>query len=138
MLFLLDTSALLTHYRGEPGAERVQTIFDDDEAEIAIASVSIPELARRLHDLGLDDSEVLGVVAGYRQVAGEVVSIDAPVAEASYTLIRNASTRLPLIDALIAAAAKVKGASLVHRDAHLRAIPAALLEQLDLGDSATP
>jgi len=35
-------------------------------------------------------------------------------------------------DALIASAARSRGAVLVHRDAHMRAIPATLVGQLDL------
>jgi len=30
MTQLLDTSALLAHYLAEPGAERVQALFEDD------------------------------------------------------------------------------------------------------------
>ena len=30
MTHLLDTSALLAHYLAEPGAERVQALFDDE------------------------------------------------------------------------------------------------------------
>ena len=40
--------------------------------------------------------------------------------------------RLPLADALIAAAARERGACLVHRDRHMAAIPASLVEQIDL------
>lgn len=132
MTYLLDTSALLAHYRGEVGAERVQEIFADDEAGILIATVSIPELARRLSELGMDDAEIHRVTSAYLQLAAEAVPIDVTVAEASYDLIRQMTERLPLIDALIAAAARVKQARLVHRDAHMRAIPTAMLEQLDL------
>lgn len=138
MTYLLDTSALLAHYRGEAGSERVQEIFADDEAEILIATVSIPELARRLSELGMDEAEIQRVVSAYLQLAAEVVRIDVTVAEASYDLIRQMTERLPLIDALIAAAARVKKARLVHRDAHMRSIPPALLEQVDLENPASP
>ena len=52
MTFLLDTSALLAHYREEVGAEQVQALFDRDDHELLLASVSLPEFARRLRDLG--------------------------------------------------------------------------------------
>ena len=45
--------------------------------------------------------------------------------------------RLPLIDALISAAARFRSAKLVHRDAHMRAIPPEEIEQLDL-EGPTP
>ena len=38
MTHLLDTSALLTHYLAEPGAERVQALLEDD-AVVAGASI---------------------------------------------------------------------------------------------------
>jgi|GEM_PF-2180775 len=40
--------------------------------------------------------------------------------------------RLPLVDALIASAARSREAILVHRDAHMRALPATMVAQLDL------
>jgi len=45
--------------------------------------------------------------------------------------------RLPLVDALIAAAAQAKEAILVHRDAHMRAIPSSLIDQQDLTPNHT-
>ncbi|HEV7505805.1 MAG TPA: hypothetical protein VGS07_12925 [Thermoanaerobaculia bacterium] len=39
---------------------------------------------------------------------------------------------MPLVDALIAAAARERQACLVHRDRHMSPIPSNLLEQLDL------
>jgi predicted nucleic acid-binding protein len=132
VLYLLDTSALLAHYRQEEGADQVQSLFDDDDNVLLIASVSLPEFARRLRDLGADANEAREVVERYRQAITEVVAVDAEVANASFDLICAMPARLPLVDALIAAAARTRQASLVHRDAHLRAIPATLLSQLDL------
>jgi predicted nucleic acid-binding protein len=43
-----------------------------------------------------------------------------------------------LVDALIAAAARVQGAILVHRDAHLRVIPADWVASIDLEAAAAP
>jgi len=138
MVYLLDTSALLAHYRNEPGASRLQALFTEEESEVLIASVSIPEFARRLRDLGQDEAQIRRVLADYRQVLDGIVAIDVPVAEASVEILRRASGRLPLVDALIAAAAHVRRATLVHRDAHLRAIPAALLSSLDLEANPIP
>ena len=52
MLYLFDTSALLAHYRRESGWQQVQAIFDDDAADILLASVTLTEFARRLRELG--------------------------------------------------------------------------------------
>jgi predicted nucleic acid-binding protein len=46
--------------------------------------------------------------------------------------------RLPLADALIAAAARERGACLVHRDHHMAPIPANFLEQIDLSKHPDP
>lgn len=131
---LLDTSALLAHFRGEAGAELVQHLFDDDEAELVLASVTLPEFARRLDDLGFSEAEIQRVVGQYREAVSDIVAIDAAVAWQSYDLIRRIPQRLPLVDALIAAAARSRKARLVHRDAHFRAIPVSLVAQLDLED----
>ncbi|MDP3850130.1 MAG: PIN domain-containing protein [Luteolibacter sp.] len=138
MAYLLDTSALLAHYRDEPGAERVQALFDEDNSELLLASVSLPELARRLKDLGASPDEARNVVRQYAETLDEIVPVDQQVAEMSFDLICRLPARLPLVDALIAAAAMSRQATLVHRDAHMRAIPAKLLAQLDLDTSSTP
>ena len=70
MIYLLDTSAVLIHYRQEPGSERVLCLFDDP---------------------------------------------------ASVVLLSNS--------------AQQRGACLVHRDGHFRAIPVALLRTIDLTPS---
>lgn len=44
MRYLLDTSALLAHYRQEAGWEEVQTLFEDSAAELLLAAVSFAEL----------------------------------------------------------------------------------------------
>ena len=135
--YLLDTSALLAHYRNERGAERVQALFEEEGGKILLASVSLPEFARRLRELGVDDSGIGEALVGYKLLIDEVVSVDSAIAEASYDLIRRLPERLPLIDALISAAARFRSAKLVHRDAHMRAIPPEEIEQLDL-EGPTP
>ena len=53
MRYLLDTSALLAHYRQEDGWQEVQALFETDEADLIAASVSLTEFGRRLRELGL-------------------------------------------------------------------------------------
>lgn len=131
-MYLLDTSALLSHFRGEAGAEQVQRLFDDDEAQILIASPSLPEMARRLRDLGFPEAEIDRVVGQYQEAVCEVVPIDAEIAWQSYDLIRRVPDRLPLVDALIASAARSRQARLTHRDRHFRGLPESVVTQLDL------
>jgi len=132
MKHLLDTSALLAHHRQEPGWEKVQAVFEAADSEPIIASISLTELARRLKELGATEVEALKTTAEYKALAVEVVAIDGAIALDAFALACRATTRLPLADALIAAAAKSRDAKLVHRDAHMRGIPAELLTQIDL------
>ena len=129
MSYLLDTSALLAHYRQETGWETVQGLFEEHDADIVIASPSLTEFARRLHDLGMDDAEIQEVLADYSLLFTEIVAVDASIALAAYGVIRQTPDRLPLIAALIAAVAQTDDTVLIHRDAHMKAIPAEIVNQ---------
>ena len=132
MRYLLDTSAVLAHHRREQGWEAVQTIFESEDAEIFVASVTLPELGRRLRDLGANQKQAEQTIAGYQLLCSEVTSIDATVAHIAAAFVYLMPQRLPLVDTLIAAAAQQVQAVLVHRDKHMRQIPSALLQQQDL------
>lgn len=106
--------------------------FEAADSEPIIASISLTELARRLKELGSTEAEALKTTVEYRALGMEVVAIDGDIALGAFALACRATTRLPLADALIAAAAKPRDAKLVHRDAHMRAIPPELLTQVDL------
>lgn len=130
--YLLDTSAILAHYREEAGWEAVQELFEDSEAEIVIAAPSLTEFSRRLHALGAKDDDIRLTVENYSLLFEKVIVIDGLVASAAYSLGRQSPERLPLIDALIAAAAQMDEAVLVHRDEYMATIPTELLQQLSL------
>ncbi|MBI4771530.1 MAG: PIN domain-containing protein [Chloroflexi bacterium] len=130
MRYLLDTSALLAHYRQEPGWEDVQALFESDQAEIIVASVSLAEFARRLHDLGAGEEAAGETLTSYELLFGEVAPVDA--ARGAFVIGCRTPRRLPLVDALIAAAAQARAATLVHRDEHMRLIPPDLVQQYDL------
>ena len=49
--YLLDTSAVLAHFRNEAGAVRVQQLIEEEGSEILIATPSLLELRRRLKEL---------------------------------------------------------------------------------------
>jgi predicted nucleic acid-binding protein len=136
MRYLLDTSALLAHHRQESGWETVQAIFEANEAEIIIASVSLTELGRRLRDLGAPEVVVGQTLASYQLLCTEVAPVDTAVALAAFAIGCRTPRRLPLVDALIAAVAQARNALLVHRDEHMRAIPPELLHQSYLGAPA--
>jgi predicted nucleic acid-binding protein len=116
MLYLFDTSALLSHYRRESGWQQVQAIFDDTAADILLASLTLTEFARRLRELGASDPEARQTAEAYRLLVNDVVAIDARLAFAAFDLARATPKRLPLVDSVIAAAASEHGACLVHRE----------------------
>jgi len=136
--FLLDTSALLAHYRQEPGWARVHSLFEEDDAEILAASLSLTELGRRLRELGATGGEARRTVEAYRELLDEIVPIDERVACAAFDIASEMAQRLPLADALIAAAARERCACLVHRDGHMAPIPASVVEQIDLAKELDP
>jgi len=131
MTYLLDTSAWLAHYTGETGGAQVQKLIAREGARTIIASVSVTEFMRRLQTLAPDvDTET--VLGDYLSVFDAVVPIDSDTARLAAELSATSSARLPLADSLIAAAAGIAGATLVHRDAHFAAISSKRLRQLAL------
>jgi len=129
MRYLLDSSAILSHHRKEPGWEQVHSLMEDAAAEITTASVCLAELARRLHDLGATEEQALADVTAYETLMDKVIPIDATVARSALALGQASPERLPLVDALIAAAAQTHDAILVHRDQHFCHIPTHLMRQ---------
>ena len=132
MRYLLDTSALLAHYRQEEGWQEVQALFETDEADLIAASVSLTEFGRRLRELGANETEAEEVLSAYQLLFTEIASVDVAVARAAFVLGCRTPHRLPLVDALIAAVAQARAAVLVHRDEHMRSIPLELVLQQDL------
>jgi predicted nucleic acid-binding protein len=132
LILLLDTSTLLIHYFKEAGGDRVQELLADASNEILISSISIAEYARKLVGLGYKLDEARSVSLSYASLAEHVVAIDTAIAVRAFEMSSLSSERIPLVDALIAACASISDATLVHRDAHFRAIPDDLLKSLDL------
>ena len=132
MRYLLDTSALLAHFRQESGWEAVQTLFESEDDVPMIASVTLTEFGRRLRDLGADESGCDETLDAYAALVDAVVPIGAATARKAFEIGCRTPERLPLVDALIVAAATTSDAVLVHRDAHLRAIPQELVSQREL------
>ena len=62
----------------------------------------------------------------------DIVAVDAAVAIAAFDIGCRTPHRLPLVDALIAAAAHIREACLVHHDRHMTDIPVEFISQLSL------
>lgn len=127
MIYLLDTSALLAHYRDEAGAPEVQALFEDKDASISIASITITEFSRRMNALGAAPEDVLAALDHYSRMFTAVVPVDERIARQAFLLGLEAESHIPLADALIAATAQSLAAVLVHRDPHFEALPPAAL-----------
>ena len=123
---------MLAHNRQEPGWGRVQALLEESESEVLAASVSLTEFARRLREFGAKAEEARRTVEDYRELLDEIVSVDARMALTAFDIGCEVAERLPLVDALIAAAARERGACLVHRDQHMTHIPESVVEQIDL------
>ncbi len=76
MIYLLDTSAVLIHYRQEPGCERVLSLFDDPTNEVLVCSISLAECGRVLRRTGLNPAEVDAIIEAYLPLFSEVVPVD--------------------------------------------------------------
>ncbi len=127
MTFCLDTSALLAHYRDEAGGDRVQEILDG--ARVLVVSITITEFSRRMLALGSPVDEIERVLADYRLMFSGIAPIDEKAAVRAFEISSRSTGRIPLADTLIAAAASLSGAVLVHRDPHFSSVPADLLAQ---------
>ena len=128
MIVVLDTSALLAHHRDEEGADRVQSLFEDSDIHLLIASVTLAEFGRRMLELGASSQEVQKILSDYKHLLDGVVSIDEEIAMKALSLAEQATKRIPLVDSLIAAVACLKKATLLHRDQHFESIPKEFLK----------
>jgi predicted nucleic acid-binding protein len=129
---LLDTSALLAHYFGEPGADQVQALLDDHHSPVGISALSLYEADRRLVILGADPTTRKSFAECYAALLDFTAPVDEKVAATACFLREKAIERVAAVDILIAATAKIRDATFVHRDAHFAAIPPEHLRQLAL------
>lgn len=128
MNIVLDTSALLAHHRDEEGSNRVQSLFENSDVRLLIASITITEFGRRMLELGADSKEIQKVLSDYRHLLDGIVPIDEEISMRALALASQATKRIPLVDSVIAAVACSQKAKLVHRDRHFDSIPKSLLK----------
>ena len=125
-MYVLDTSALLAHYLVEEGADFIDSILQRDE--VYVAAVTWLELRVKLK--GEPDAE--NSARMYEDAVAGTIPITREIAARAFELRERTSTRLPSLDALIAASAATKGYQLIHKDSHFLTIPATFLKQLML------
>ena len=130
--YVLDTSALLAHCREEPGHDLVERLLDEHPHEVYVSAITWLEFHLRLKELIPPPAARAEVLAIYNELLAESLPVTREVAQAAFDLRQQLAQRLPNGDALIAATAKLEGATLVHRDPHLSAIPQSLVKQIVL------
>jgi predicted nucleic acid-binding protein len=135
MKVLLDTSAVLAFFFGEPGATRVREVLSDPSKTVVMSVLTAGEFWSRLRAEGAEDC----FDADWRrltEVVPDVLPVALPIALTAIALRRAATARLPYVDALIAATAAQHDAVLLHRDPHFASIPPQWLRQETLpGDT---
>jgi predicted nucleic acid-binding protein len=131
MAYLLDTSAWLTHLFSEEGVVEVRQIFYDTQSEVYVSALSLLEVYVRLKATGRQEQWPV-VQRTYKALFTSILPVDEQVALLAVHLRQITPVRLPTVDGLIAATAAVNGLTLVHRDAHLAAIPFENLRQVQL------
>jgi predicted nucleic acid-binding protein len=129
---LLDTSAILAHFLGEPGSDTVAKLLAGGPETAALAAPSWAELDRRLGELIPDAAEARRIRLLYTRDLCAFIPLDEAAVDAAMDIQRAAIKRLPLIDTLIAGCAAAHNLILVHRDEHLATIPSAKLPTLRL------
>jgi len=136
--YLLDTSAVIAHYRKEPGYAQVHALFEDPFATVLIGTPVLVELDAALKRGMQDERQRRAVVDAYGGRVAEVVPADREAAMAAIAMRNASAKRLPAMDALIAGCAVAHGAVLVHRDPHFDGIPAEHLQTLRLSETGYP
>jgi predicted nucleic acid-binding protein len=122
-MVLFDTSAVLAHFREEPGWELLEQHLMAREAWVAAGTWL--EVAIVMEREGVGPKPL----AFYRLSFAGTVDISIEVVDAALAIRHAAPKRVPAMDSLIAGAAKVRGFRLIHRDKHLAQIPQEVLAQ---------
>ncbi len=131
MRLVLDTSAVVCIVEQESGwlvAQEKIREFD----QVLISAMTIAEYARRCLSRGDSIAEAKLAIDGVLVMVDEVIAVDEQIARRMLTVVEQATSRVPIIDAIIAATAIQHGAVLLHRDAHFRSIPQSMLHQEEL------
>ncbi len=82
-----------------------------------------------MHALGASRDDISTALENYCRIFFSVIAIDESIARKAFLLGLEVEFRLPMADALIAAAAHSVEAVLVHRDPHFGALPSESIKQ---------
>ncbi|MBX3734771.1 MAG: PIN domain-containing protein [Verrucomicrobiae bacterium] len=132
MTHLMDSSAFFAYFFNEPGRVRVEEILRNTTHSPGLSILTATEFWACLKRQG-NSAAFEQEWQEHRPLFDEVVPVDWAVTHQGILLREAVRTRLPAMDALIAATAVVRDAVLVHRDPHFLEIPPSLMRQEYLG-----
>ena len=130
--FLLDTSALLAHYSGQPGQEIVAQVLQLNADQVFTSVIAWLEFQVRLKDLTPEPTQRSEALDIYEQLLGQILPVTLAISKLAFEMREATPSHLPNVLALIAATARLRGATLLHREPQFLAIPADLLSQAAL------
>ena len=131
MKLLLDTSVLVCFYKKEFGW---QIALDKIKvaSEVLLSAISIAEFGRLCMSDGKAIEIAYEALESVMQLVTAVIPVDKTTSITVLEITAKATNRVPMVDAIIAATAIQHGAVLLHRDAHFRSVPQAMLHQEEL------
>lgn len=130
---VLDTSAWLAHLFKEPGASQITSLFKDSNNRVGVSVLSLVEVYTRLRAVGRE-KEFKRMIEYYGYLFTSFLPVSESIALQATALRSLATSRLPTIDALIAATAAQHGAILVHRDPHFLSLATEEVNQQSLAN----
>ncbi len=95
-LYILDTSALLVHFKEEFDWAKIENWFIENQVKIGISVISLVELHNHLIGLDFLEREREQIIDTDETSVDYVMPVDSKVAKMAIYLQENNSERLPL------------------------------------------
>lgn len=114
------------------GAGEISALWSDPSKSIALSVLSLPEFESRLRTGMVSKKEVRRAIQLYFDELAIPLPADRSVVDEAVRLRQQIPSRIPIVDACIAATARLEGCVLVHRDRHFASLPTDVLRQLVL------
>jgi len=111
--YVLDASAVLAYVYDEPGADQVETILKDEEAQVYMNAATLGEV---FYDIMKEESKeaALQMLAHIRHIGIEIIPLDEDLALSAANL--KGFSGVPYVDGMAAATALKYDAVLVTLD----------------------
>lgn len=107
-------------------------ILEKHSEGVFTSAITWLEFQVRLKEITPDARARAEALEIYEELIADWLPVTSSTAELAFEIWEATPARLPNSDALIAATAKEKGATLIHRDPHYLPIPSKILTQISL------